>query len=366
MVMKKIVSVIASLALITSILSGCSNSTEVTDEDNLSESNGEGFSIGLVTDEGGINDKSFNQSANEGAERATEEFGLNYITIESQKKEDYVPNLQALVDEGCRLTFGIGVHIADDLKKVADMNPDNDFCIVDAITEGDNILSITFREEEGSFVMGVIAGKMTKTNKVGFIGGRDSETVKKFESGFAAGVKSVNPTAAEGLVSTDGKSAGSTVKYVDTFTDTNKGYEAAKSLYEAGCDVIYHAAGGAGIGLFQAAKELKDGGTEVWAIGVDMDQAKSLPEYSDVILTSMLKNVNNAVYKAIKDEKDGVFQSGNLVLGIGEDGLGIAESTSVNTPQEVIDEANVFVEKINNHEFIVPSTREEVVEFSIQ
>ena len=214
--------------------------------------------------------------------------------------------------------------------------------------------------------MGVIAGLTTETNKIGFIGGKDSPTINKFEVGFAAGVAAVNPEAAKGLISEDGKSAGSTVKYADSFEDTNKGYELAKSLYNDGCDVIYHAAGGVGLGLFQATKELREEGKNVWAIGVDMDQQVSLPDFEDVILTSMMKRVDKATYDAAKSIVDGSFEAGVKVLGIAEGGVGMSDSTSKNTDPAVIEKAKEYEEKIKNGDIKVPVTREEAKNFKAE
>ena len=366
MKMKKITALIISVVMATGILVGCGGSNNGNMESNNGTTEMSNISIGLSTDEGGINDKSFNQSANEGVKKAEAEFGIRYIAIEAQKKEDYEPNLQALVDDGCNLTFAVGYQLADAVAKVAQNNPETNFCIIDSVVEADNVESITFKEEEGSFLVGLIAGLMTKTNRVGFIGGKDQDTIVKFEAGFAAGVAAVNPEAAKGLISADGKTPGSTVKYADSFSDTNKGYELAKSLYESGCDIIYHAAGGVGIGMLQATREFKDQGKEVWGIGVDMDQAVSLPEYADVILTSMVKRVDNATYDAVKSQVDGTFKAGMKVIGIAEEGVGVADSTSVNTPEEVLVKVQDFEGKIKNGEIVVPPTRAEVVDFKVQ
>lgn len=365
MKMKKITAIIMSLVMTVGLIVGCGGSDD-KNQGSGGSSSASDISIGLSTDEGGINDKSFNQSANEGVERAKSEFGIKYTAIEAQKKEDYEPNLQALVDNGCNLTFAVGYQLADAVAKVAKNNPDTNFCIIDSVVEADNVESITFKEEEGSFLVGVIAGLMTKTNKIGFIGGKDQDTIVRFEAGFAAGVAAVNPEAAVGLISTDGSTPGPTVKYADSFADTNKGYELAKSLYESGCDIIYHAAGGVGIGMFQAAKEFKDQGKEVWTIGVDMDQAISLPEYADVILTSMVKRVDKATYDAVKSEVDGNFKAGSKVIGIAEDGVGVADSSSVNTPEDILVKVQDYKGKIKSGEIQVPPTRSEVMDFKVQ
>ncbi len=367
MKMKRLVAVLTSAILTAGVLVGCGSSA--TKENEGGASAGEGkkseIMIGLATDEGGLNDKSFNQSADEGVKKAVEEFGVEYKPIESKKKEDYEPNLQALVDAGSDLTFAIGFQLDKATESAAKNNPESKFAIIDAKVDAPNVTSITFKEEEGSFLMGVIAGKMTKTNQVGFIGGKDFDTIQKFESGFVAGVKAVNPEAGKLLESPDGKKAGKNVKYADSFDDTNKGYELAKALYDSGCDVIYHSAGGVGIGMFKATQELKDAGKEVWAIGVDKDQAaeKDLQKYANVILSSMIKRVDVATYDATKAVVNNEFKAGHIELGLKDGAVGIAETTEKNTPKEVIDLAKDYEQKIIKGEIKAPATREEAKNF---
>ncbi len=364
MKMKRLVAMLATVAMTASLLVGCgSKDGGAASNDGGDKKADKEYIIGLSTDEGGLNDKSFNQSADAGVKKAVDEFGVKYTPIESQKKEDYEPNLQSLIDSGSNLTFAIGFQMAEATANVAKNNPDAKLAIIDSVVEEPNVMSITFKEEEGSFLMGVIAGKMTKTNKIGFIGGKDFDTINKFEAGFAAGVKAVNPEAAKGLISPNGKTPGTTVKYADSFGDVNKGYELAKSLYEGGCDVIYHAAGGVGIGMFKATKELKDAGKEVWAIGVDMDQAVSVPEYKDVILSSMIKRVDMGTFEATKDVVGGSFKAGHKELGIAEEGIGMAETTKDNTPAAVVKVAEEYQGKIKNGEIKVPANREQVIDF---
>lgn len=370
MKMKKIVALMATVAMTASLLVGCAGTGNGNDNKGAANEGKDTpkteISIGLSTDEGGLNDKSFNQSADEGVKKAKKEFGVKYTAVEAQKKEDYEPNLQALVDDGSDLTFAVGYQLADAVTAVSGNNPNSKFAIIDSVVEADNVLSITFKQEEGSFLMGVIAGLTTKTNKVGFIGGKDNEVMQKFETGFAAGVKAVNPEAAAGLISADGKNPGTTVKYADSFSDSGKGKELALSLYGAGCDVIYHAAGGVGLGMFQAAKELKDSGKEVWAIGVDKDQAIELPEFKHIILSSMMKRVDTATYDATKSVVEGNFKAGVQSLGIAEDGVGMAETTKDNTAPDVIAKAEEYETQIKEGKFIVPTTRQEVIDFKLE
>ncbi|MBK5242093.1 BMP family ABC transporter substrate-binding protein [Clostridium sp.] len=369
---KKVIAILTTVALVATLFVGCGTNNEVKEPETPkveeSKAAGDGIVIGLSTDEGGLNDKSFNQSANQGVEDAKKEDGFVYKPIESKSKEEYSGNLEALVEEGSNLTFAIGYQMADALTAAAKNHPDTNFAIIDSVVEEPNVASITFKEQEGSFLMGVIAGKMTKTNKVGFIGGKDFDLINRFETGFAAGVKSVNPEAAKGLLSTSTDptklTPGATVRYADSFEDTVKGSELAKSLYNDGCDIVYHAAGGVGIGLFIAAKELKDAGKEVWAIGVDMDQSLTVPDYASVILSSMMKRVDTATYNVSKSIVDGTFKGGTVIsLGLKEKGVGIAETSSNNVPKDVLDLVKTYEEKIISGEIVVPTNRQEAMDF---
>jgi basic membrane protein A len=364
MKMKKLVAMLTTVAITASLAVGCAPKNDGKGEAGKTPAGGDKqITVGLSTDEGGLNDKSFNQSADQGVKKAVEDFKVKYTPIESQKKEDYQPNLQSLIDNGSNLVVAVGFQMADATKAIATNNANAKIAIIDSVVDAPNVASYTFKEEEGSFLMGVIAGKMTKTNKVGFIGGKDFDTINKFEAGFAAGVKAVNPKAAEGLISPDGKTAGTTVKYADSFGDTNKGYELAKSLYEGGADVIYHAAGGCGLGMFKAADEITKSGKKVWAIGVDMDQAVTAPEYASVILSSMIKRVDVATYNASKSVVENTFKAGHQSLGIKEGGIGMAETTKTNTPEDVIKVAKEWEAKFSKGEAKAPATRQEAKDF---
>ncbi|GAA0744591.1 BMP family ABC transporter substrate-binding protein [Clostridium oceanicum] len=357
---RKILAFLAAGIMTVSLLAGCG----AKKEESSTKDSGEKVKIGLSTDEGGLNDKSFNQAADEGVKKAQKEFGVEYKPIESKQKEDYESNLEALVNDNCNLVFGVGFQMEQAMKNVAGKYSDKKFAIVDTEVKAPNVLSLKFKDHEGSFLMGVIAGKMTKTNKVGFIGGKDFAPINKFEAGYIAGVKSVNPEAAKALMGKDNK-PGAMVKYADSFGDTNKGYELAKSLYGSGCDVIYHAAGGVGIGMFKAAKELKDSGKAVWAIGVDKDQALTVPKYKDVILSSMLKRVDTATYDATKQIVDGKFEGGKTIeLGVKEDGVAVAGTSKDNTPKEVLDLVEKYKNAIKEEKIKVPATRKELANFT--
>jgi basic membrane protein A len=359
--MKRLLALMVALLVAAGLFAGCAKKEEQQGQNTQQQQQAEQkkIKVGLSTDEGGLNDKSFNQAADEGIKKAVAEFGVEYSPVESTKKEDYQPNLEALVENGSDLVFAVGFQMEEAIKAISAKYPDKKFAIVDSVVPNPNVVSLVFKEEEGSFLMGVIAGKMTKTGKVGFIGGKDFALINKFEAGFVAGVKAVNPKAAEDLINRKN------VKYADSFSDTNKGYELAKSLYNSGVDVIYHAAGGVGEGLFQATKEFRDKGKMVWAIGVDMDQAVTLPKYADVILSSMMKRVDTATYTAVKDVVNNNFQGGKtIVLGIKEDGVGYAPTTKNNTPADVLALVDKYRDAIKAGKFTVPDKPADVKNFT--
>lgn len=370
---KRLVAVLAAVAVVASLLAGCGGGNSAGDQSSNQQKNAEKtIKAGLATDEGGVNDKSFNQSANEGLNRAVEDLGIEYKYIESTSKDAYVQNLQALSqDFDADITFAIGYQMKQAITDIAAQAKDKYFAIVDDTVDAPNVQSILFRENEGAFLTGVIAAKMTKTNKIGFIGGKEGDVIGRFEAGYIAGARAINPD-----IKVD-------VRYADSYADSNKGYELAKAQYNAGCDIIMHAAGGVGIGLFQAAKELKNAGKNVWAIGVDSDQVLALldennkPQYADVILTSMIKKVDNATYETVKEVVDGKFEGGKTkVFGLKEGGVGIAPSSRgevpddmkglvpQNVPNDVIALVDKYSKAIVDGTIVVPDTPDKAKTFT--
>ncbi|WP_205774484.1 BMP family lipoprotein [Alkalicoccus luteus] len=321
---------------------------------------GEGFSSKMVTDVGGVDDRSFNESAWAGLTEFGEDFpeaDVDYI--QSGDAADYLPNLQQLAREGTDLSFAIGFLMADDVRTVAEQNPDQNFAIVDEVVTDDdgnpidNLASITFAEHEGSFLVGVIAAMHTETDEVGFIGGVESPLIKKFENGFKAGVS---------YVDSDIEIA---VQYAQDFNDASTGQNIADTMYSNGADIIYHAAGGTGNGLFTEAIDRNQSGETVWAIGVDQDQALTEGGWDEgnVILSSMVKRVDTAVYNVSEDTMNGSFPGGEtLEFGLEDDGVGIAE-TQDNVSDEAVEAVEEYEQMITDGEIEVPQTDEEYEEF---
>ena len=262
----------------------------------------------LVYDLGGKNDKSFNESAFSGAERFKEETGVDYKDFEIQNDAQREQAMRRFARDGHNPVVVIGFSQAAALEKVAKEFPDTKFGIVDMVVEQPNVRSILFTEHEGSYLVGVMAAKASKSGKVGFVGGMDIPLIRKFACGYVQGVKSVNPDAEvfQNMTGTTGAA----------WNDPVKGGELAKAQIDQGADVVYHAAGGTGIGVLQAAAD-----AGALGIGVDSNQNGMHP---GKILTSMLKRVDNAVYTAFKDVAGDKWTTGFNVLDLKAGGVGYA------------------------------------------
>lgn len=282
---------------------------------------------GLVFDIGGRGDKSFNDAAFKGLESAKEKLGIDFEVIDPGDGSDRESALRKLASKkDIGLIFGIGFIFTDDINNIAAEFPDKKFACVDYSVSPDksipsNVAAIEFKEEEGSFLIGALASLISKTKKVGFIGGMESSLIKKFESGYKQGIQYANPDCKviSGYVSVS----------PDGFKNPGKAKEIAISQYSNGADIIYHASGLSGLGLFEAARE-----SNKLAIGVDMDQYKEAPGF---ILTSMVKLVDEAVFSTIKEFKENKFSGGIKTFGLKDKGVGFVydENNKKLIPEEI-------------------------------
>ncbi|MGI8315149.1 BMP family lipoprotein [Halobacillus mangrovi] len=335
--------------------SGGSNDSGNNDQNAEEGGNGD-FSVAMVTDVGGVDDKSFNQSAWEGLQAFGEENGLSkgegFDYAQSESDADYTTNLNRLVRQDYNLIFGIGYLLQPAIEEVAGQYPETNFAIVDSVAEGDNVASITFKEHQGSFLAGVAAAKKTKSNQVGFVGGVEGDLIKKFESGFVAGVKSVNAD-----IQVD-------VQYAESFAAADKGKLIASNMYSKGIDVIYHASGATGNGVFAQAKDLKKNNPDenVWVIGVDRDQyEEGAIGDTNVTLTSMVKRVDVAVKDVATQAMNGEFPGGEVLeYGLDDDAISIARTNEEALNEDIIGAVEEWKQKIVNGDIDVPSTREDL------
>ena len=311
--------------------------------------------VAMATDVGGLGDKSFNDGSYGGLQKAADEFGLEARVVESKQQTDYIPNLSGLAEDGAKVVFAVGFLMAEAIVEAANNNPDTHFAGIDIWLDPEkapkNALGLLFKEQESGYLAGVLAGLLTKEyagaspklndkNVVGAVLGMDIPPVERFQAGFYAGVKSVNPDC-------------QVISVVSgSFNDQAKGKEATLALIEQGADIVFQIAGLTGVGVINAAKE-----KGILAIGVDVDQSALAP---DTVITSAVKGITQATYLTVKSVVDGTFEGGkNFVFGINEDSTGIAPYHNFDSiiPQAVKDAVNKTIDDMKAGKINVPATR---------
>lgn len=338
---KKLISLSLVTMMIGATLVGCS-SKDISENDSKSD-----IKVTMIADVGGINDQSFNQSAWEGLQKAGKDFGIEVNVIESKQAADYATNVEMAIDEESDLVIGIGFQMDKAIGDAAKNYPEQKLAIIDYAFENQpvNVKSMMFKAQEASYLAGLIAGKTTETNKVGFIGGTKGSVIESFEYGYKSGVFDAN------------KDVEVLAQYASTFSDSAKGKSIANQMHAGKADIIFTAAGETGNGAIEAAKE-----NNKYAIGVDKDQNHLAPEN---ILTSAIKRVDSVVYNTVKELVDGEFVGGEVIYyGLKEDAVGIPESTSKLVDKETLDFINSQAKKIKNGEIKVPANEKEYNEYT--
>ena len=291
----------------------------------------------IIFDVGGKNDKSFNQAAAEGAERWKAETGGTYKELEMQNEAQREQALRQLAEGGANPIVMTGFAFGDVLNTVAPDYPETKFAIIDMVVDQPNVKSVVFTEDQGSYLVGMMAGMASKSNVVGFIGGMDIPLIRRFGCGYAQGVKAVKPDATVilNMTGTDGSAWNNPVK----------GAEIAKSQQSQGADVIYAAAGGTGVGVLQAAADMG-----ILSIGVDSNQNYMHP---GSVLTSMMKRVDNAVYDAFKEGE--ALAPGIAVMDLKAGGVGYAmdDNNAALVTAEMTAAVDAAAEKIKSGELVV-------------
>lgn len=283
--------------LIALLLAGCSTAQ--------TEKSKEEYKIGILLSDAGLGDESFNDSAFKGLEKARDELGILFDYKEAPDG-NYEEKLEELVSENYNVIIGLGFSVQEALEKTAKQHPDQQFILIDAQSEVENIISITFKEQEGSFLLGMVAAMTSKTGKIGFIGGADVPVIHHFENGFIEGAKYYNPNIE--IMS----------EYAGSFDDTEAGAAIAERYIKNKVDFIYHAAGFTGFGAIKKAEEMG-----VYAAGVDIDQFYIAEK---TVITSMLKNVDQAVYNMCKTlVEEGQISEKSFSFGLADNGVGLAD-----------------------------------------
>jgi basic membrane protein A and related proteins len=305
----------------------------------------------MITDQAGLGDHGFNDLAKLGLDMSAEKLGGRVQVIQSTDQSQFVPNLQQAVSNGSTVTTGVGFLLNDALTQVAAANPKAHFTLIDAVSVDksgkplDNVASVTFREQEGAFLAGIVAAMTTKTKSVGFVGGMETPPVVRFLSGYQAGVRYVNPDI---KVST---------AYVGSFKDPAKAKELALGIFDLDADVIMDVAGGGGRGIFDAAKGL---GPDHWVIGADTCKQQLAP---DNFLTSAVKDVAGAVYRENKEAAAGTFKGGPVSLGLKEDAVGLCKDNIASLSPAIMEKVKAATAAIDDGSMVVPATADQLKSF---
>ena len=354
---KKILAVVMSAAMVFG-LAACGTSDKADKTDNAGQSAGStentgdvaddtadksDFKIGLVTDTGGVNDQSFNQSAWEGLQKVEEEYGVTVNYLESSGDADYIPNITSFIDEDYDLIISVGYMLADATREAAEANPDQKFAIIDdsSCSDLDNVTCLMFKQEQASYLVGYVSGLMTETNNVGFVLGNASETMHLFGYGYLAGVLDANPDAKIQQYN------------AASFADAAGGKSAATTMVTNGADVIFHAAGSTGVGVIEGCKE-----AGIYAVGVDSDQSYLAP---DTIITSAMKRVDVAVQTVSEEAINGTISGGIETYELSNGGVDIAPTTTL-LPDDVVSAVEEIKQKIISGEVTVPASQAEFEE----
>ena len=336
MQLKKLFAVGLTAIMMSSLLVGCSSKTE---------SNEDVYKIGMISDTGGVNDESFNQSTWEGLQQAQEKYGKDKVQVkyvESSQEADYTPNIETFVEEDLDLIIGVGYKMAGAIEEASKNYPDVQFEIIDHSYEKqpENVTSLIYEDNTAAYLAGLVAAKKTETNKVAFIGGIKSATLDKFEYGFRAGVKAANPNCEL------------TVRYLNSFSDSALAKSVANQMHKDGVDVIYTAAGAAGTGAIEAAKE-----NNKMAIGVDVDQSPLAP---DNIISSTMKNVNVSIVNLVGEILEDNYQGGQVIVNtLASGGVGLSDTTKDHVSKDILDYVNEQAGKIKSGEIVVPENEKQ-------
>ena len=332
MTFKKIATLAMATVVSASLLVGCSGNNESASDDKIT--------VAMITAVAGVNDQSFNQSAWEGLQRAEKELGIEVKYLESKQDSDYATNIETLVDEDVDLILGVGMKLSEAIKEGSELYPEQNFVLVDEEIDASNVKNILFKAEESAYLAGLIAGKTTKTNNVGFIGGMELPVIDTFKYGYMAGVKAANPDAKV------------QAQYANSFTDQAKGKAIANQMYTNGADIVFTCGGDVGTGAIEAAKE-----NGKYAIGVDRDQSDLAPQN---VLTSAIKRVDAGVFETVKSYVNGTFEGGTTTTyGLEENAVGVPDTTKNLVSQDILDLVEETITKLKNKEITVPKNEEE-------
>jgi basic membrane protein A len=373
---KRLLSILATVAVVTSLFAGCGTKqtpapapAPAAGTEKKTEPAKTKTKVGMVTDSGTIDDKSFNQGTWEGIAKYEKDKGTiekKYLQPSGEQKTDYMNAINDLVDSGYKIIVTPGFKFETAINESAAKHKDSSFILIDGqpnngdgkFVKHDNVVSVFFNEHEAGFLAGVSAALSTKTGKLGFIGGMEIPPVQKFGWGYQAGVKYAN------------KNFGTKAEVVDylyqgTFNDVAAGKNLASGMYNKGADIIFHAAGGVGVGVFNEAKERAEKGQNVFVVGVDVDQYETgkISSGKSVTLTSAVKGIDVAAFNYIDAKLNNKFPGGQVItLGLKDNGVGIP-AKNPNLSDDIVKKVDQAKKDVADGKVTVPATKEALDSF---
>ncbi len=353
---KKLLSVLAVAAVTISLFAGCGSNGASQNEGESANNAADAIKVGMVTDSGTIDDKSFNQGTWEGLQKAQQELGadIKYLQPGGETEADYLKEIGNLYDAGYKMIITPGYKFATSIYKAQDQYKDGKFIIIDSEPAdengnskvGENTVAISFAEHQSGFIAGVATAMQLKDGEVGFIGGMESAPVQKYNWGFQQGVKYANEN-----LGTNVTMNANHVVYSGSFSDTAQGQQLAAAMFDDGVKAIFCAAGGVGNGAITEAKTRVKNGQEAWIIGVDSDQYDDgmTEDGKSIILTSAMKKVKEAAFDMVKEAQEDKFQGGkSLVFDINNDGVGIPDENPNLTDENIKSTIEDIISKLKD------------------
>lgn len=335
--MKRLFATILVACLLAS-LAACTEKTEPEPEVVLPV-------IALIAGNGGVEGCQGDATAYAGMERAQDDYEFELTLAEPITGQEYIDAMGKAAADGAKLVVGTAYLSKSKMKEIAQTYPDTSFALLDYDEEiADNVMSLAYQEQEGAFLVGVVAAMTTQTQIIGFVGGEDTDLMERYEYGFRAGVKTINANAQV------------VTAYAGTFTDPVAGETAAKDLITKGADVLFHAAGQTGEGVIRAAQA-----AGIRAIGADTDQSELAPE---TVVCSMFKRLDDGAYLAVQAVMEDEFEGGIMELGIDYEAVGYSDKAE-NLSDEVKEQVRAYIKAINADELYVPADRADFEEFTV-
>lgn len=330
--------IVSIIALFSLFLAGCQNTEDNPNSAAATDETSEDFRISMITDQNGVDDRSFNQSAWEGMQEWALEHDFSEDNIQyyhSGSESNYIPHLNSALQDGYDIIYAISFSLEESVTSIAQQNPDQMFGLLDGVVDLPNVVSITFADNEAAYLAGIAAAMISDTGKIGFVGGQQTPNINKFEAGYEAGAKSVDPN-----IQIDSQ-------YIESFSDAGLAQQAANAMYTNEVDVIFHAAGSAGNGVTTEARNRLEAGTndDIWVIGVDRDQSDEGEwEGGNFVLTSTLKELGRAVKNESNDAMNGEFHGGEHIISNLEDGgVGVVKTNLADDVKETIETAEAEI-----------------------